>query len=145
MATLPEYAILSARAYRDARGEFNVTPLPPGWAPATATDGSTYYTSNITNGVLANGLSAEAYKKGDEISVTTQRVPNEELQGMVGYFDLFMEKYDYSSVAPLRAISGWNNLSFNLPDRDFSKNLVWWYKGGEEPNSQWRINRMLVA
>lgn len=66
--TLQEYAILSAVVYTDARGRVNTTPLPPNWTVATAPDGSAYYTSDITNGALTNGLSAEAYRNGNDIN-----------------------------------------------------------------------------
>jgi hypothetical protein len=32
MPSLPEYAILSAAVYQDARGDDNKNPLPPGWS-----------------------------------------------------------------------------------------------------------------
>ncbi len=63
MATLQEYAILSAAVYQDVRGTDNRTPLPPNWS-------SIDYVSNITNGVLADGLSAGAFRKGNEIVIT---------------------------------------------------------------------------
>ena len=65
MATREEYAALSARVYRDARGRTNTNPLPPGWNEIA-------YTSDLGNGPSTNGFSGGAYQKGNEIVIAVK-------------------------------------------------------------------------
>ncbi len=55
MATLEEYAVLSAVVYQDARGPYNVNPLPPGWVEIA-------YSPNMENNPFTDGFSAGAYQ-----------------------------------------------------------------------------------